>query len=424
MQHLRILASRLRIALREFPAVCIVGPRQVGKTTLALLSGKDRAYVTLDDLGALQAAQEDPEGFVGNLPRPVTLDEIQRAPELLLPIKREIDRTRKPGAFLITGSSRIQARRGMQETLAGRAALLRLRPMTWAEASGNDRWNPVDALWSCRSSREVIDRFGQNPAPALDPRRILAGGFPIPLLRKKGASRARWFAEYRATYIQQDVPPLLKVEEVPPFVRFVSMTAAQTAQTTNHAALARDTGISTDTALRWFGLLETTFLVDPIPSYQRNRRKRLVKSPKVHFGDAGLAAYLAGVRNHREASRVNIAGALLETLVAQHLLAFCESARKETSLLHYRSHGGAEVDFVLEQGNRTIPIEVKMGATARPSDTRGIQSFLKEPLHTAPFGLLLYGGTDTVPLTRSVVALPLSRFLEGPSVLAPRDAGT
>lgn len=405
----RLLQPVLRRALREFPIVALVGLRQSGKSTLVERLEPGRPYVTLDDLGILSAARSDPQGFLAGLPRPVAIDEIQRVPELVVAIKREVDRRRRPGEFLLTGSAAVQTRHGVQETLAGRAALLRLRPMTWSEAAGRADWNPVDALFSCRSAAAALSRFGRSTP--FDAPRLLAGGLPEPLLRRRGASRSRWFEQYRSAYVERDVPPLLRVEEVSTFVRFLSLAAARTAQTTNLAALAHDVGISADTGIRWSGLLEATFLLELVPPWFRNIGKRLVKAPKLHGGDVGLTAHLAGIQNWKDAQRQNIAGPLLESLVAQHLSVFASASRLPTRLFHYRTHAGAEVDFVTARVRSLLPIEIKLTATPDARDLGGLRAFMKD--FAAPFGVLLYAGTESIPLGRSIVALPLTTFLEG-----------
>jgi predicted AAA+ superfamily ATPase len=216
------------------------------------------------------------------------------------------------------------------------------------------------------------------------------------------------------------------VDAVATFVRFLTLAAARTAQTTNYAALAHESGLSADTGLRWFGALEATFLADLVPPYWRNLGKRLVKAPKLHFGDVGLAAHMMGVHDWRSALRQQVAGPLLETLVAQHLLVFSETARRPTALFHYRTHAGAEVDFVLSRGSRLIPIEVKLSSTVQSSDVRGMASFLEDFRSAAPFGVVLYSGTEAVPVSRNIVALPITAVLEGsPDARAetPRPSG-
>jgi predicted AAA+ superfamily ATPase len=216
----------------------------------------------------------------------------------------------------------------------------------------------------------------------------------------------------RSRYVERDVPPLLRIEELSSFLRFLTLAASRTAQTSNFAALAHDSGVSADTGLRWFGVLEATFLVDVLPPYWRNIGKRLVKAPKIHFADAGLAAHILGVRSWREAVSRNVAGALLETLVVQHALVYCGAGRRPTAVFHYRSHAGVEVDLVLERGARLLPLEVKLADTVTRGDLRGLLAFL-EDFPAAPFGVVLYAGEEVLPVARNIVAVPLALFLDG-----------
>jgi predicted AAA+ superfamily ATPase len=407
-------------SLRDFPVTMLLGMRQVGKTTLAhAVDG--RTYVTLDDLGALAAARRDPEDFVAGLPSPVTIDEVQRAPDLLLAIKRIVDRRRRAGEFLLTGSAQIELKRGIRETLAGRAAVMHLRPMTWAEMEGAATFNGVDVLFGCRSTAEVARRLGRE-AP-FDAARILVGGLPVPALDRQSGRRARWLEQYQLAYLQHDVPPFVRVEEVAAFFRFLQLAASRTAQLANYSALARDAGVSADTGLRWFGVLQATFLIDSVPPYFRNLGKRLVRSPKLHLGDVGVAAHLMGLRTWSEAVRQGHAGALVETLVAQHLLAWCDASSRPTQLFHYRSHAGAEVDFVLSRGPRLVPVEVKMGSSPTPSDLRGLKAFLDDIGETAPFGVVLCSAPQCSPLGRRIVGVPIGAFLGGGKVDRGRARG-
>ncbi len=408
----RLVAGPLRQLLREFPIVIVTGPRQVGKTTLARAQ-QGRTYVTLDDVSALEGARRDPEGFLGDLPRPVTLDEVQRVPELVLVAKGAVDRRRRSGEFLFTGSARIGFGSDVTDSLAGRAALLRARPLTWAEQDGRPAWNAVDVLFGARTPAALASRFAATGR--FDGARVMAGGLPVPMLRLRGGARARWFEQYRATYLERDVPALVRTDETGPLSRFVSLAAARTAQTTNIADLAREAGVSGDTGRRWSGVLEATFLADLVTPWFRNIGKRLVKAPKLHFGDAGLAAHLVGARTWSEALGSHVAGALLETLVAQHLLAFAATASRPTAVHHYRTHAGAEVDFILARGSRLLPIEVKASVTVKGSELRGLRAFMADHRDEAPLGVVLYTGAVAVPMGGAVVALPLHAVLGGMS---------
>jgi predicted AAA+ superfamily ATPase len=406
----RTIAAWLERLVREFPVTTVTGLRQSGKTTL-VRSLPGRTYVTLDDLGALEAARRDPAGFVAGLPRPVTIDEAQRVPELLLPIKREVDSRRRPGQFLLTGSARIELKRGVQETLAGRGAIARLRPMTWSEAAGRAEWNAVDELFQRKSAAAVLERFARGAA--LEGARVLRGGLPVALLGRNAGARVRWLEQYRAAYVERDVPPLVQLDDLPSFLRYLGLAAARTAQLMNYSAIGRDAGVATDTSVRWMGVLEATFLADELPPYFRNVGKRLVKSPRLHLGDVGVAAELCGVRTWPDALRFNLAGPFLETLVAQHLFAFAETAAQATRVFHWRTHAGAEVDFVLERGSRLLPVEVKLTSTPGPSDARGVRAFRETFPEAAQFGVVLHAGENAIPLADGVVAVPLSIFLAG-----------
>jgi predicted AAA+ superfamily ATPase len=399
----------VRRALEQFRVVGIVGSRQVGKSTLAqTIPGHH--FVTLDDLGALSAAQADPRGFVAGLPLPATIDEIQRVPQLLLAIKEVVDRRRRPGMFLVTGSSRLDTLQGLRDSLAGRMALLTLRPMTFLELLRKPDLSPVDRLFDCVDGRAAARLFA-----ALAPARIshdcfLAGGFPEPALHLDGEGRRSWFREYRKSYIERDVPALLRVEEVPALVRFLDACAATTAQLLNTTDLARDTGVSVDTARRWLGVLEATFVAERRAPYWKNIRKRLVKSPKLFLCDSGLAASLVGMEKWPGPGERGAAGHILETWVHAQLAAHAELASSPTTLHFYRTHSQVEVDFVLVRSGELIGIEVKHGATVERGDADGIEAMKEQFPKAFRFGVVLYLGDSVIPLSAHSVAVPLGRF--------------
>jgi predicted AAA+ superfamily ATPase len=383
----------------------------VGKTTLVEgLPG--RHVVTLDDLGVLDAATRDPRGFVAALPRPATIDEIQRAPELLLAIKEQVDRHPEPGAFLLTGPARIEAMRGVKDSLAGRVAVHRLWGLTRPELLGEVQVSPLDRLFACADATDAARVYASVPSrPAVAAAEILRGGFPAPALHfpKPGL----WHREYRRSYVERDAPAVLRVEDTPAFSRFLLAVAATTAQLLNLTDLARDTGMSVDTARRWLGLLESTCIADRVSPYWRNIRKRLVKTPKVFVADSGLAGTLLGAEAWDATSPSPHAGALFETYVHAQLAPLCEVSEPPTALHFYRDHAQVEVDFVLERAGRLVPLEVKSGATVTGADARGIEALVDLFPSECRFGLVLYGGDQVFPLSARAVAVPLSRFLDG-----------
>ncbi len=402
----RFAKRPLELALSQFRVVAIVGSRQVGKSTLAE-GFAGRHFVTLDDLGALNAAEADPRSFIRDLPRPATIDEIQRVPKLMLAIKELVDKERRPGSFLVTGSSRLDTLRGLRESLAGRMALFHLRPMIAQELAGHPDTSLLDRLFDCRDLRSVTTLFSKaKPLTGVDKKSFLKGGFPEPALHLNQAGRRAWFREYRKSYIERDIPALLHVEELPSLIRFLTACASSTAQLVNTTKLASDIGISVDTARRWIGIFESTFIAERRTPYWRNVRHRLVKSPKLFVCDAGLAASLCGIDSWPTGENAAAAGHLLETWVHNQLATLADLA--ETELHFYRTHSQVEVDFVLARPGKLIGVEVKHNATAKIKDAAGIDSL--SMFKDFRFGIVLYLGDSVIPLSANAVAVPLPLF--------------
>jgi len=391
----------------------LTGPRQAGKTTLARLVGnRQRNYATLDDLSMRTAASRDPEGFVRGLDRPVTLDEVQRVPELVLAVKKEVDRNRTPGGFLLTGSASVGVTDGTLESLAGRAAVYRLHPFTESELGGRPGWNPLERLIDARDAREAGSRFRRRKRPPFDEADLLRGGFPEPSHLLDETGRPVWFEQYRRTYVERDVPLLVSVGDVSSFTEFVVLCAEETSRTFNMSRAASSIGRSVDTIRRWLGVMQATFLIDLLPAYGRSARKRLARSPKLHWTDTGLASHLVGARSVRDLRDRNLLGPLLETRVFGHLASYAEGMPLPVRIQHYRRHGGEEVDFIVDLAGRRVPIELKAGATIAGSDLKGLNGFL-DSLRPPRLGILLYGGEEVMNLSESIVALPLRVFLGG-----------
>jgi len=409
----RHLEPRVREMLDLFPVVVLEGSRQVGKSTLANTLFPDRKQISLDDLTVLAQARQDPQGFLRQLPRPVTLDEVQRVPELLLAIKEIVDKDRKPGSFLLTGSAHLSTFQKVRESLAGRVGLARVRPLTAAELAGKADWNPLAKLDDCKDVADALKAFPAGVFPHLGDR-ILAGGFPESAHRLKAKQRPLWFEQYRMSYMERDVPELVHVADVPAFLRFTMLCAATTAQLLNLTRIARDVGASVDTMRRWLGVLEATCLVERLTPYWKSSRSRLVRTPKLHICDAGLAAHLMGIGDWKSAQARGVDGLLQETWVHAQVRAFAAALSGHTDLHYFRVQQGPEVDLVLSRDGRLIPIEVKCAATLRPEDASGLKAFRALCGKESPFGILLYGGEQTVPFGDGITAVPLRGFLEGP----------
>jgi uncharacterized protein len=395
----RLVTRSLVERLAVMPAVVVTGARQTGKSTLAQeLTPGDRRFFTLDDLDVRDAARRDPEVLVGGH-QPVTLDEVQREPGLRHSVKLAIDRERRPGQFLITGSANLLLMGQVSESLAGRASYLTLWPMTRREQLGLGRcglWeelvNAPDAQW-----RELIADQSAQPE---DWRALaLRGGFPTPAVDlKTDQERAIWFDGYVRTYMERDLQDLSSIAALPDFRRLMRAACHRIGGIVNQTELGRDVALAQPTVHRYLNLLETSYLLVRLPAYSVNRTKRLVKSPKLYWGDTGAALHLA--EKHEPG------GEHLENLVFCDLLAWRDALLERAEIFYWRTQIGEEVDFVIETGGRLIPIEVKSTARPRLGDVKHIRSFRSEYGEKARAGLLIHTGDTTEWLAPDVLAVP------------------
>ncbi len=403
----RLASSSLSADLGIFPAVVLTGARQTGKSTLAREGAafRGRPYLTLDDLDVRQQAAESPDDLLRRRPS-LTLDEVQREPGLLLAVKTLVDRDRprQRGRFLLTGSANLLLMKAVADSLMGRAAWRVLHPMTRREQLGMGcagRWTellaePVEG-WP--------DVLAEGVAPAEDWTALaLRGGFPVPALElSTEAERATWFDGYLRTYLERDLRDLSSVESLPGFRRLMRAAAHRLGALLNQAQIGRDVGLTSTTAQRHLGLLETSHLLLRLEPYSVNRTKRLIKAPKLYWADTGLALHLSGG---------DPTGAHLENLVVVDLLAWAEAQPgPRPQILYWRTASGQEVDVVIEAGDRLVGIEVK--ASARPShrDARHLQAFRREYGDAVAGCLLLHTGQETFRLTEGVVATPWWRVV-------------
>ena len=395
----RFISDTLSGRLAVMPAVVVTGARQTGKSTLVqeLLPG-DRRFLTLDDLDVLDLARRDPDALLTG-PLPVTLDEIQREPALLLAVKRAIDRDRTAGRFLITGSANLLLMRRVSETLAGRASYITLWPMTRREQLGLGqcgRWEELVAT----PDREWLDLVTDR-SPLQEDWKELArrGGYPTPALHLSSSDqRAVWFDGYVTTYLERDLQALSAVAGLPDFRRLMQAACLRLGQVVNQTELGRDVALPQPTVHRYLNLLETSHVLTRLPAYSVNRTKRLIKSPKIFWNDTGLAMHLAGSREPT--------GAHLENIIHHDLAAWRDVRIDHTGILYWRTTTGEEVDFVVETEGRLIPIEVKSTDKPRLRDATHLRSFQAEYREKARAGLLLHTGTSVEWLTANVLAVP------------------
>lgn len=385
------------------PAVVISGARQTGKSTLAgPLVPRERRFISLDNFDALDAAVRDPLALVGG-ETPVTLDEVQRAPALLTAVKMEIDRHRRPGRFLLTGSANLLLMQQVSESLAGRASHLSLWPMSRREQLGLGTCGVWEQLLAAPDTawRDVVMENASDP----EDWRALArrGGFPFPAVHLgTEEERAVWFDGYVRTYLERDLLQLSSVAALPDFRRLMRAACLRIGQTVNQTELGRDVALPQATVHRYLNLLETSCLLVRVPAYAVNRTKRLMKAPKLYWSDTGVALHLAGGEP---------TGAFLENLVLSDLLVWRDSRLPRAEILHWRTAAGEEVDFVLETDDGLLPIEVKASRRPGLGDTRHLRTFRAEYRGQVRAGLLLHAGDTTEWLAPDVLAAPWWRVV-------------
>lgn len=395
----RSIETVLRRAAAEFPAVVLTGPRQAGKTTLLRhVFGAGYGYVAVDAPDVVLAATEDPRGFLAMHPPPVILDEVQRVPDLLRYVKERIDADRsRPGQYILTGSQNLMLSEKVTESLAGRAAILRLLPLSFREAAGEVAaplaWEPGGARSPDRPSTPELWRY------------FLRGGYPE-LATQPDRDVTLWHAGYVQTYLERDVRGLRQVGDLAQFQIFLRALAARSGQLLNLSEVARDLGLAVNTIKAWLSVLEATYQVIVLRPYFANVGKRLVKTPKVYFADTGTLCYLSGLKDPDHAAAGPLGAAIMETAVVSEVSRRIVHRGLEPRLWFWRTSTGAEVDLLVEDGTRLIPIEIKLSATPRPTMASGIARFRADLGERVGPGYVIHPGDVTLPLGSGVTALP------------------
>ena len=405
----RSLEPVIREALADTPVVCVLGPRQCGKTTLVQQLAPDRAYVSLDEQNYRQTALADPAGFVASLPEAVTLDEVQRAPELLPAIKRAVDQDRRPGRFVLTGSANLLLVPTVTESLAGRMEMAQLHPLTESEKACAPGHFLSDLLNGAIKPGIRPDATPEGPSL---PDRLVAGGYPEPLTRTPVRSR-QWHRQYLRSIIDRDVQDVARVRDARELARLLELLALRSAGLLNTSNLANTLGLHRSTVNHYVAVLERLFLVRRLPAWRRNPAKRLIRTPKVHLLDSGLAATLADLTAYDWLGRRDRMGHLLASFVVQQLIAQATWTEPDLRFWHYRDKDRVEVDVVITRGEKTWGIEVKAARGITSGDGKGLARLAARCGEDFESGVLLYAGRDRLPLAdKRILAVPLSELWE------------
>jgi predicted AAA+ superfamily ATPase len=395
------VAARLDAALDAAPVVVVMGARQTGKSTLVQSHPalRDHRYLSLDDVDLRDLAERAPEELLARGER-LILDEVQRVPDLLLAVKRAVDRDRprRRGRFVLTGSANLLLMHRVSESLAGRAAYVQLWPFTRGERAGKGRAGRWSALLDAPFARWE-ERLGQGGERADWREEARLGGYPTPALELAGAAaRATWFGGYLQTYLERDLRDHAAIDALVDFRRLMRAACLRIGNLANQAELARDAGVPPATAHRWLNVLEASFQLRRLEPYSVNRTRRLVKTPKLYWTDTALALYLAGIEEPE--------GAHLENLILADLMAWRDGLDRAAEVMWWRSAAGTEVDFVIEQGRKLLAVEVKSTGTPRSSDARQLAAFRDEYGSAVHGCLLLHTGDEVTPIGRGILAAP------------------
>lgn len=400
----RWIEPRITEALLDTPVVLLAGPRQAGKTTLVRQIAEQQGlrYLTLDDELTLLSAREDPVGMIRSLDRAV-IDEIQRAPQLLLAIKKSVDEDRRPGRFLLTGSANLMALPTVADSLAGRMETLSLLPLSQSEIESNSA-NWID--------RAFTGQLLQVDKPALGSElieRILCGGYPEAISRSSPRRRLTWARQYIDAIIQRDVRDVAGIDKLDHLPRFLRALAQTAGQMCNYTKLGGQVGLDGKTAARYISVFEQMYLLKRVDVWARNRLNRVVKTPKLQFLDSGLLASLLGLNTEAlNQDRMRL-GSLLESFVFSELLKHTTTADDDYDLMYYRDADKYEVDVVIENtAGQLIGVEVKAAASIKESDLRGLKKLASLAGDQFKMGVLLYDGTEVMPLSEKLWAVPLS----------------
>lgn len=394
-------------ALSDSPVVLIHGARQTGKSTLVKSLAEDdypAKYITFDDSSVLSSAHNNPHDFISGYSENLIIDEVQRAPEIFLAIKSSVDKNKRPGKFILTGSANVLLLPKISESLAGRMEILRLFPFAQNEISG--------------STKNLVEEFSKNTFNPNFPinsdnliNKVLSGGFPEMLVRQDRKRQKAWFSSYITTILQRDVRDIANVEKINELPKLLSLFASRAGTLFNYAEFSRSSGIAQTTLKRYVSLFEAIFMIHIVPAWSGNLSKRLIKTPKIYLNDTGLLSHLIGFEPERIISDAMMWGRILENFVLMEMLKQASWSNLILSLYHYRTASGQEIDFIIERNDgKLIAVEVKATSKIDTKDFNHINAFADETKDKFLRGILFYTGSEIISFAKNLTALPINTF--------------
>ena len=403
----RYIKPRVLESLKDSPVVLIHGPRQCGKTTLTRIVGEHKRYeyISFDDNVVLSSATEDPIGFVASLPKKVILDEVQKAPHIFSALKMSVDNHRVPGRFILTGSANILSMPKLSDSLAGRMQILQLHPLSQEEINQS----PPYFLSTIFKDKFKVKKIRKISTHIID--RIITGGFPVAVKFSTHRKKAVWYRNYTETLLKRDIMDISRVRSIDAIPKLLALSSAHTAQLVNFTTLSKAFQISRATIVDYMTLLEQMFFVTKLPPWHTSHFRRLIKTPKIHLSDAGLACAMLGLNTFSLKRNRNLLGQLLETFVFQELLRQASYSKHHHVFFYYRDKKGTEVDIVIERDRLITGIEVKASATVNRGDFKGLFALKKTIGKRFVCGVVLYDGEMSLSFGNQMYALPLNVLL-------------
>ena len=400
----RVITQEIEKALKISPVVLIAGARQIGKSTL--VSKLKREYIVMDDITQLDAAINDPQGYIKRIPKPITIDEIQKAPQLLTPIKMYVDKDRRNGEFLLTGSANVLNLKKSNESLAGRLIELTMYPFSAKEKNQDTKTNVVDMLFEKKLSSLNIDKKACDNLP----RFIIEGGYPLSFMMSDAKERFMWFNSYISTYIERDIRSIGELRDLNGFIRFFNILAPRTANILNKSDIANDTKLNSITVDNYISLLEKVYQAHLLKPYFENIGKTFIKSPKVYLTDSGMSCHVLNIRDEEDLKNSRYKGSIYETFIFSELLKHITYSKDVLEFFYYRTQDKKEIDFIVKKGEDILAIEVKSSYSVKKDDFKHIVDFQNRSSKNIT-GIVLYSGEKVIGFSDTLFAVPLGVFL-------------